>query len=94
MDSYRLSISGMSCAGCAATVEKHLENIGAEEISVNFAMGEAFLVLPENINADQLAKDITKLGYKSEVHNESNIARKGMSSIERKFWFSLFFLNH
>ncbi|MBI5612212.1 MAG: copper-translocating P-type ATPase [Gammaproteobacteria bacterium] len=37
-DSRRLSISGMSCAGCVATVENALTGVpGVEEASVNFA---------------------------------------------------------
>ena len=38
MNSYRLSISGMSCAGCVASVETALNSVaGVEEASVNFA---------------------------------------------------------
>ncbi len=38
MDSYRLSISGMSCAGCVSSVETALNSVaGVEEATVNFA---------------------------------------------------------
>jgi len=38
MNSYRLSIGGMSCAGCVASVETALNSIeGVEEATVNFA---------------------------------------------------------
>lgn len=38
MNSYRLSIGGMSCAGCVASVEKALASVaGVEEAAVNFA---------------------------------------------------------
>jgi Cu+-exporting ATPase len=38
MNSYRLSISGMSCAGCVASVETALNSVeGVEEATVNFA---------------------------------------------------------
>ena len=38
MNNYRLSISGMSCAGCVASVEKALNSVaGVEEATVNFA---------------------------------------------------------
>ncbi len=87
----QLDIEGMSCAGCAMTIENHLKNIGAEDINVNFAMGEAFLTLPDEIDASQLAEDITNLGYKSTVHTGETKVETGMSSIEKKFWFSLVF---
>ena len=38
MNSYRLSISGMSCAGCVSSVETALNSVeGVEEATVNFA---------------------------------------------------------
>jgi len=38
MNSYRLSIGGMSCAGCVASVETALNSVaGVEEANVNFA---------------------------------------------------------
>ncbi len=38
MNSYRLSIGGMSCAGCVASVETALNSVaGVEEASINFA---------------------------------------------------------
>ena len=38
MNSYRLSIGGMSCAGCVASVETALNSVdGVEEATVNFA---------------------------------------------------------
>lgn len=38
MKSYRLSIGGMSCAGCVASVETALNSVpGVEEASINFA---------------------------------------------------------
>jgi len=38
MNNYRLSISGMSCAGCVASVETALNSVaGVEEAAVNFA---------------------------------------------------------
>ena len=38
MNSYRLSISGMSCAGCVASVETALNSVeGVEQATVNFA---------------------------------------------------------
>jgi len=38
MNSYRLSIGGMSCAGCVSSVETALNSVaGVTEATVNFA---------------------------------------------------------
>jgi len=60
MNSYRLSISGMSCAGCVASVETALNSVaGVEEALVNFAehtaMVKGNMDIAEVINAVKLA---------------------------------------
>ena len=38
VDQHRLSISGMSCAGCVTTVENALQSVpGVQQANVNFA---------------------------------------------------------
>lgn len=87
----QLDIEGMTCSGCATTIEKHLENIGAKNINVNFALGEAFLEVPVDLDEEKLAIQISKMGYQSSVHLEDKIEKTGMSSIEKKFWFATVF---
>ena len=60
MNTYRLSIGGMSCAGCVASVETALNSVdGVEEALVNFAEHTAVVKgdmdLVEVINAVKLA---------------------------------------
>lgn len=60
MNSYRLSISGMSCAGCVSTVENAIKSVsGVSEASINFAEHTALvkgeLDINEVINAVKLA---------------------------------------
>lgn len=58
----RLSISGMSCAACVATVEDALKNVpGAEEASVNFA--EHTATIPGGVPTDNLIKAVKDSGY-------------------------------
>ena len=50
MKSYRLSIGGMSCAGCVASVETALNSVpGVEEASINFAEHTALVKGDMNI---------------------------------------------
>lgn len=51
MTSHRLSISGMSCAGCVASVETAINSVaGVEEASVNFAEHTAIVKGDMDIN--------------------------------------------
>ncbi len=58
----RLSIAGMSCAGCVAAVEKTLREVpGVEEASVNFA--EHTAVVKGDVSARQLVEAVRAAGY-------------------------------
>ncbi len=59
---YRLSISGMSCAGCVATVENALKNVpGVTAAAVNFA--EHTATVQGNVDAKTLVAAVTTAGY-------------------------------
>jgi len=60
-----LKISGMSCASCAAKIEKGLKNMdGVDEANVNLAIEKATVVYdPNKVNIDDMTKKIEDLGY-------------------------------
>jgi Cu+-exporting ATPase len=59
---HRLSISGMSCAGCVAAVEKALNGVtGVKEATVNFA--EHTAAVDGNVSADELVSAVKQAGY-------------------------------
>lgn len=59
---HRLSISGMSCAGCVATVENALKNVpGVIEAAVNFA--EHTATVEGKVEGKTLVAAVTKAGY-------------------------------
>src|SRR5258706_11082724 len=45
-----LSIKGMTCAACAARVEKKLSAVDGVEASVNFATGKAAVTAPPSVS--------------------------------------------
>lgn len=64
----RLSIGGMSCAGCVTSVEKALQGVpGVEEATVNFADHTAAVVTDDvtNVQADELIKAVVGAGYEA-----------------------------
>ncbi len=61
-----LSIGGMSCAGCVATVEQALDSVaGVEEASVNFA--EHTARVRGDVAADDLIAAVEQAGYEAAV---------------------------
>lgn len=60
-----LPIKGMSCASCAAKIEKGLSALGGiEKASVNFATEKATIIFnPKKANVENLVKAVKDLGY-------------------------------
>jgi P-type Cu+ transporter len=58
----RLSISGMSCAGCLSAVEKILRSVAdVEDAFVN--LGERTAIVSGEVNADDLVSAVKQAGY-------------------------------
>ncbi|WP_270573045.1 heavy metal translocating P-type ATPase [Bacillus glycinifermentans] len=61
-----LQISGMTCAACAARIEKSLKKLdGVEDANVNLALEKSKIVYdPAQIGVGQLAEKVESLGYR------------------------------
>jgi P-type Cu+ transporter len=63
-----LSIGGMTCAACAARVEKKLNGLGHEVIAaVNFATGQAMVTAPAAVSPHTLVTAVQNAGYTAQV---------------------------
>ena len=63
-----LSIGGMTCAACAARVEKKLSGLGDEVIAaVNFATGRAMITAPAAVTPHTLVTAVRNAGYTAQV---------------------------
>jgi len=63
-----LSIRGMTCAACAARVERKLAAIGEQVIaSVNFATERATITTPQEVSAQTLVAAVEAAGYAAQV---------------------------
>ena len=85
-----LSITGMTCANCALGIKKHLDKKGIQQAQVNFATSEAIFNRDKNYNTKDVISLINELGYKAKKM-EDKIEDSGISSIEKKFFFTLIF---
>ncbi len=58
-----LSILGMTCAACAARVEKKLGALSDVAVSVNFATEKATVTAPFSVSVDELIDAVEQAGY-------------------------------
>jgi Cu+-exporting ATPase len=71
-EKLELPVTGMSCAGCAANVERALKKIdGVSDAGVNFATGRATVVFdPRLVGPGDLVKAVRDAGYDVAVTSE------------------------
>ncbi len=60
-----LEISGMTCASCAARIEKNLNKLDGVEASVNYATEKAKARVPHGVEAEHLIATVEQTGYRA-----------------------------
>ncbi len=58
-----LEIGGMTCASCAARIERKLNRLDGVEASVNYATEKALVSAPDSVASDVLISVVEKMGY-------------------------------
>ena len=61
--SLELDISGMTCASCAARIEKKLNKVDGVTASVNYATEKAKVTVPAGYDPGLLVAEVEKTGY-------------------------------
>jgi Cu+-exporting ATPase len=61
--SVDLVISGMTCASCAARIEKRLNKLDGVDASVNYALERARVRVPAHLDPEVLLAEVGKAGY-------------------------------
>lgn len=89
------SISGMTCAACAARIEKVLGKLPGVEAVVNFAAEKAHVrFTPGLTDADLIIAAINSAGYTAQLSTSDSYAEEKARKIKvyrqelRRFWFS------
>jgi P-type Cu+ transporter len=62
-----LTIGGMTCASCAARIEKRLNKIDGVSATVNFATEKATAAVPAGVDVADLIATVEKVGYTAQV---------------------------
>ncbi|MCW2518341.1 MAG: heavy metal translocating P-type ATPase, partial [Mycobacterium sp.] len=87
MSSVTLAVDGMTCASCAARIEKRLNRIDGVHASVNFATEQASIDFPDGVTADQLVAAVEATGYTATVdrpehtHDDGYLRRLVVSAV-------------
>ncbi len=61
--SIELSITGMTCASCAARIEKKLNRLDGVAATVNYATEKATVTAPSGYDPQALVAEVEKAGY-------------------------------
>lgn len=72
--SIELEIGGMTCASCAARIEKKLNRIEGVTASVNYATEKAMVSFPDSVSPVQLIEHVIDTGYTAQVHAPADTA--------------------
>ncbi len=67
LQEVELSITGMTCAACAARVEKKLSALDDVTAAVNFATGRATVTAPPSVPVARLIETVEHAGYGADV---------------------------
>ena len=62
-----MSVQGMTCAACAARVEKKLNTIDDVAATVNFATEAAIVTAPPEVPVQRLIEAVEQAGYRAEI---------------------------
>jgi cation-transporting P-type ATPase A/B/Cu+-exporting ATPase len=94
-----LSIEGMTCAACAARIEKKLNKIADVRASVNYATATATVVTPAGVPVQELTTAVERAGYSATARDRENgddsedadTADRHFAYLRRRLIVSLFF---
>jgi len=73
MNEVVLDVEGMTCAACAARIEKNLNRLGGVEASVNLATEKAVVRHESTVEVDSIIQRIRDTGYDARVAREGEI---------------------
>ena len=83
-----LDVQGMTCASCAARIEKKLNKLDGVQASVNYATEKAHVVVPAQLDADDLILTVQAAGYDAALPTPEAPPRDRAAEIKRRLLVS------
>ncbi|HUP86412.1 MAG TPA: heavy metal translocating P-type ATPase [Acidimicrobiales bacterium] len=92
-----LDVGGMTCASCAARIEKKLNRIDGVTATVNYATEKATAEVPPNLTAEDLVAAIESVGYSAAVPSAAAAGEEALQveidpevrALRTRLWASL-----
>jgi len=83
-ETVELALGGMTCAACAARIERQLNKVPGVEAAVNFAAERAYVrYAPEQVSVDALIATVVKTGFMAAVSSAATRAAEKQEKISR-----------
>ncbi len=73
MSTLTLDVGGMTCASCAARIEKRLNRIDGVQASVNYATEQARVDFPDTVSPEELVAAVEATGYTAALPAEPEL---------------------
>jgi P-type Cu+ transporter len=73
----KLDLEGMSCASCAARIEKRLNGLEGVDATVNFATEQATVHARRDVAVDELVAAVEAAGYHARLARPADVAHQG-----------------
>ncbi len=86
-----LEVQGMTCASCAARIQKKLNKLDGVQASVNYATQRAHVVAGSEISSADLIEVIRNTGYDASLPNPEKPPIDRVAKIRRKLIFAVIF---
>src|SRR5262245_50003401 len=86
MSRIELQIGGMTCASCAARIEKKLNRLDGVTATVNFATEKASVTYPESVPPAELIATVERTGYTARVPAPST--GDELAGLRTRLWVS------
>ncbi len=87
--SVDLAIGGMTCASCAARVEKKLNRLDGVTATVNYATEKAHVVAPSSVSDQDLVDRVGETGYTASVATPVPSAADETGALRRRLLVSM-----
>jgi Cu+-exporting ATPase len=82
--SVELSLAGMTCASCAARIEKRLNKLDGVDATVNYALERASVTFEPTVSTDDLVAAVEAIGYHATVVGDTPPAARADDPEERE----------